>query len=190
MTDIVQEWWRKRAPRERTIILVGSVILLVFFLVEGMILPTVDRIQQLNRLVSDKERDLQKFAALRQSYEHLHVRLDHIHSKLDKQDDTFSLVAYIEQMTITQNINHTIAILRPNSATPVEGYQETAVELSLKKISLGQIISFLQALESSPYFIRAKQFSLKSRFSDTSFLDVHLIVSSYARTSILTAQSR
>ena len=178
MTEMVHEWWRQRAPREQTMLLVGGIILLLFFVVEGMILATVDRIQQLNRLVTDKERDLEKFAELRQSYEHLHVRLEDIQEKLNKQDDTFSLVAYIEQMTISQNVNHTIAVLRPNNAAPVDGYQETAVELSLKKITLGQIISFLQALESSPYFIHAKQFSMKSRFSDSSFLDVHLIVSS------------
>ncbi len=190
MTEMLQEWWRQRLPREQTMLLVGGILFLVFIIVEGIILPTVDRIQQLNRLVTDKERDLEKFAELRKSYEHHHVRLEDIQAKVNRQDDTFSLVAYIEQMTITQNVNHTIAVLRPNNAAPVEGYQETAVELSLKKITLGQIISFLQALESSPYFIRAKQFSMKSRFSDSSFLDVHLIVSSYAPASILTTQTR
>lgn len=184
MTGIMQEWWAQRAPREQTMLLAGGIIILLFFVVEWMILPTVDRIQQLNRLVSEKERNLGTFAELRKNYEHIHLRLDQIKSKIDKQDAAFSLVAYIEQMTISQQVNHTIVVLRPNNAEPFEGYQETAVELSLKKITLGQIISFLQALESSPYFIHVKQFSMKSRFSDSSFLDVHFIVSSYAPTSL------
>ncbi len=183
---MVQEWWAQRAPREQTLLRAGGAIILLFFAVEWMILPTVDRIEQLNRLVAEKEQDLGIFAELRQSYERLHVRLDDIQAKLDKQDETFSLVAYIEQMTISQNVNHTIVVLRPNNAAPFEGYQETTAELSLKKITLGQIISFLQALESSPYYIRVKQFSMKSRFSNASLLDVHLIVSSYAPTSLIT----
>ena len=185
MTGFIQEWWAQRASREQTMLQVGGAIILLFFALEWMILPTVDRIQQLNRLVANKERDLATFAELRKAYEHLHARLDDIQSKLDKQNETFSLVAYIEKMTISQNVNHTIVVLRPNNAAPFEGYQETAVELSLKKITLRQIISFLQALESSPYYIRVKQFSMKSRFSDSSFLDVHLIVSSYAPVSRL-----
>ncbi len=185
MKEILQNWWARRLPREQTVLLAGGIIILLFLIVEWMVLPTVDRIQQLNRLVSDKERDLGKFAQLRKSYQHNHVRLDEIKSKLENQGETFSLVSYIEQMTIAQQVNHTVAVLRPNDAAPFEGYQETAVELSLKKITLGQIISFLQALESSPYFIHVKQFSMKSRFSDSSFLDVRLIVSSYVPTSLL-----
>ena len=180
MTEIIREWWAQRSPREQSMLLVGGVIIILFFITEWMIIPTVDRIQQLNRLVTTKEQDLETFTELRKIYEHNHVRLEDIKSKLGQQDDTFSLVAYIEQMTISHKVNHTIAVLRPQNAAPVDGYQETSVELSLKKITLGQIISFLQALESSTYFIHVKQFSMKSLFSNPSLLDVHLIISSYA----------
>ncbi len=180
MKDLVLDWWAKRAQREQYMLLGGGIIILVFLLVDWVVLPTVERMKRLDRMISEKERQIGTFDQLSQTYQQTHDRLDAIISKLGQQRVGFSLVAYIEQMTIAQRVNYAVVALRPYTSAPFEGYQETAVELSLEKVSLAQTVSFLQALESSPHYIQVKRFSMKSRFSDSSLLDIQVIVSSYA----------
>ncbi len=183
MKETLLAWWAQRAKREQYMLLGGGFILVLLLTIDWGILPAIERIDRLDRLISQKEQDVSTFNQLNGSYQLTHRQLNKIKAQLDRQEATFSLVAYLEQLTITQRMNHTVVGLRPQSSAPYEGYQETAVELSLEKVALSQIIRFLETLESSQQYIHVKRFSMKSRFSDSSLLDIRLTVSSYAPTT-------
>lgn len=184
MTQTIKLWWTQRSQREKYVLLGGGLAIFVFLTMEWFVLPTLDRVNQLDLLIAEKEREIGRFEELRHMYHTTHARLENISAKLEKQEQGFSLVGYIEQMTMAQQVKHTVAGLRPIISTPIEGYQETAVELALENISLRQTVALLEALESSPYYLQVKQFSMKSRFSNPSVLDVRLVVSSYAPSSL------
>ena len=65
--------------------LLGGVILVSLFLVvDWFILPTVDRMNQLDLLISVKERELEKFGELHQSYQQIQFQLEEVKTKLQK----------------------------------------------------------------------------------------------------------
>ena len=45
------------------------------------------------------------------------------------------------------------------------------------------VLPFLTAIESAPYYLRVKRLAMKSRFSDSTYLDVTFVVSSYEKIS-------
>jgi general secretion pathway protein M len=184
MRQKFHQWWAQRNQREKYVLLGGGLAVFLFLTMEWFVLPTLDRLNQLDLLIVEKEREIGRFEELRHRYHGTHSRLENIVAKLEKQERGFSLVAYIEQMTMAQQVKHAVVELRPIVSSPIEGYQETAVELALENISLRQAVSLLEALESSPYYLQVKRFSMKSRFSDPSVLDVRLVVSTYAPSSL------
>ncbi len=176
----LREWFDQLANREKLLLFGGSILIVGFLFAEFLILPKVDRLAQLDRLIPEKEKELQSFGRLSQIYQEGREQLDHINGKLQKQPPHFSLISYIEKLTITKRLQDSIVGLRPQVSAPFEGFQETTVEVVLEALTLSQTVSLIQELEDSPYHIQIKQFSMKSRFSDPSLLDVRIVVSGYA----------
>jgi len=179
----MREWFEQLATREKLLLLGGGLLVATLLFAEFFIFPRMDRLTQLDRLIPEKEQELREFSTLRQSYRDNHQQLTLIQSRLKKQPPHFSLVSFIEQLAATHRLEDTIVSLRPKVSAPFKGFREQSVEVVFQGTTLSQTVAFIKGLEDSPYYFPIKQYSMKSQFSDPTFLDVRVVVSSYASSS-------
>lgn len=172
--------YKKLSRRERIFTMtggVGLILLLVYFIGVD---PMLERIKMTDRLIVKKEKDIEKMVKLKREYDGLKERFERIGTRLNRQKGDFSLLSFIEGTAQSIDIRNKISSMRPQPVnTQQDFFNEDSVELRIKNISLPKIVEFLKTMGDSPNYLRVKLIQFKTRYSDPSFLDVTLIISSY-----------
>lgn len=173
-------FYKKLSRRERIVTMtggVGLVFLLVYFLGVD---PMLEGIRMADRLILKKEKDIGEMVKLKREYDGLKERFERIETRLNRQKGDFSLLSFIEGTAQSIDIRNKISSMRPQPISRQEDFfKEDSVELRIKNISLPKIVEFLKTMGDSPNYLRVKLIQFKTRYSDPSFLDVTLIISSY-----------
>lgn len=173
-------FYKKLSRRERIVTMtggVGLVFLLVYFLGVD---PMLEGIRMADRLILKKEKDIGEMVKLKREYDGLKERFERIETRLNRQKGDFSLLSFIEGTAQSIDIRNKISSMRPQPISRKEDFfKEDSVELRIKNISLPKIVEFLRTMGDSPNYLRVKLIQFKTRYSDPSFLDVTLIISSY-----------
>lgn len=175
--------FRRLTRREQQFLLWGGVaalLILGYGLVVG-VRTYSDRLAQLDRLAQNKESDLKAISALTTNYRQLRDEVSRLESKIDRDRGSFSLLSFLETTAAQTNLRSQIAYIRPQPATTVDAFREISVEVRVENVTLDQVVRLLGALEGSPHFIRIKNLHLRTRFSDSRYLDATLIVATYDR---------
>jgi hypothetical protein len=96
-------------------------------------------------------------------------------------DGTFSLQGFLERWALESGIpKEAVDSMNSKDLPPKDTYQETEVQVKLKKINLRHLTNYLYKIENSRFPLRVKFLGTKTRFDDTNTLDVTFTVSSYA----------
>jgi len=61
----------------------------------------------------------------------------------------------------------------------VEGFREMGVEVKVQNVTLEQAVRFLSSIDDSPHLIRVKQLRMRTRFSDSRFMDATFLTVTY-----------
>lgn len=157
---------------------IAALSLIVYFMLAD---PALQRMTQLERLIPRKERDFSELVNLRQEYHAISDEIDALEKRLPLEGG-FSPLSFLEENAAKNRIKNNIAFIRP--LTPQEHqsrFREVPVEVKIEKVTLPQIIPFLNALENSPHPLRIKRLSMKTQFSDPDLLDVTFLVLSYEK---------
>jgi len=174
-------FFKKLSRRERIFTMTGGmglILLLVYFLGVD---PMLERIKMTDRLIVKKEKDIEEMVKLKREYDGLKLRFGKIETRLNRQKGDFSLLSYIEGTAQSIDIRNKISSMRPQPINSQEDFfKEDSVELRIKNIRLQEIVEFLKTMGDSPNYLRVKLIQFKTRYSDPSFLDVTLIISSYS----------
>ncbi|MDH5633667.1 MAG: type II secretion system protein M [Gammaproteobacteria bacterium] len=132
MTDSIaqiKQKWRGLQPRERTIILVGSVILAVFFVYAGVWIPVAGKIQALSTTLPKKQAQL----ALMQTQART-IKLATSNSGAKPEG---TVMARIEAISRQRNLASLIDTMEPQG--------NDGVRLVISSISFDQLIDLIDA---------------------------------------------
>lgn len=181
MMSMLQERWRHLATRERTIVVVGAIVVIASLLFLIVVDPLLTRIDRLERQAVRKSKDRGELAMLAAEYAAKQARLAKLEQRLPPADAPFSLLAFMEEAAASVQIRDRIVGMQPQQPTTLQGYQETSVDLRLDGIQLPQLLALLVALEQAPYDVQVRHLQIKPKYDNPVNLDATLRIVSYAK---------
>jgi general secretion pathway protein M len=169
------------SPRERLILMGGAGVLLLMGL--WALFETAgwysDRMQSMDRLIQEKQKDRIALVGLQKEYLALRGRLSGLEDRIARDRGSFSLLSFLESLAGKLGMRSNIAYMRPQPPTDVEGFRELGVEVKVQNVTLEQTVRLLSSIEDSPHLIRVKQLQIRTRFSDPRFLDATFLTVTY-----------
>jgi general secretion pathway protein M len=172
----IGDMWRRFSWREQLVLGWGAVIILGLLLYMVAVDPLLERMAILDRLIPQKQRELEQLNRLREEYGRLKGQVD---ADVRSLGTGFSLSTFVEKTVLERVGKPRLAGIKPQPELPFENYQEVAVEVRLEQVQLGQIVSFLSGLEQAPQRLRVKRLEIKSRFNEPDLLDAAITVAVY-----------
>lgn len=173
-------FWRERTDREKVVVGAG-VLSVVLLLAYGLVIdPLLERSARLDRLIVQRQADLERVTRLKGDYRKAADRVA-AQDRRTVEAGSFSLLSFLEQTATTQQIRDRLASIRPQSVQALPPYHEVSAEVKLENVTLVQVVAYLTALEAAPQRLRVKYLRLKTRFADPTVLDGSFIVATYEK---------
>lgn len=166
----------RMSPRERTLVSVASLGLLIAVLYSFVLDPLIVGEQQLARSMRRKEQDLEALAQLRYDYLDLSQKLAAGETLLAKTSKDFSLFAYLEA-TISQVTPGRISSMNRSNKTAGDEYEEELVEFKLTQVTLENVVDMLHRIEKAEHPLRVTRLQVKERTGAVHDFDVTATVS-------------
>jgi len=151
-----------------TLMGVGTVLLLYVFLVE----PALERVNTLSRVIPRKKNDLTKLRNKADEYTALHNKLENLRAQTASQEKTFKLLPALEAQLKKCGLSDNIVTMEQQVVPLKNSYEKTVVEISLKELSLSQLIDFLSKTKSSNRLVKTNTLHIKNNPKKKRMLDV------------------
>lgn len=164
------------SPRER--LLVGGVgAMLALLLVYGLVLgPVLDARSRAALRATTAEQDIQDLERLKRDLDEVNGRLARVEARIASgpQGNLFtSLESLARQSAVA------VESMEPQAAPANGRYRETKVQVTLKGVTLPQVVSYLGSIESAPQVLSVKSLRMRTRQDKPELLDVTFTVSSF-----------
>jgi general secretion pathway protein M len=181
MMHQLKDRWHHLAARERTILLVGGIVIglsLIFVLIVD---PLLAHLERLDRQASRKQKDIRELAALSQDYAAKRARLEKVEARMPPLNSHFALITFMEEAAMATHVRERITGMQPQVQTLPQGYQETAVDLRLEGVQLPELLALLVAIDQAPYGLQVRHLQIRPKFDNPVNLDATVRVLSYAK---------
>ncbi len=163
--------------RERWLTVGLLVFAAVWALFALSIRPAIERTETLNRVIPEKQRELDKLRAKSAQYLVLRGRLDDIEKKVASEDKGFELLTSLESMTTEFGLVGKVATMKQEVLQLDSKYCEVIVETRLENLTLKQLIEFLLKIKSSNHFLWIKSLYTKKNTTNPNLLDTVIQIS-------------
>jgi general secretion pathway protein M len=160
------------ARRERSVLWGGILFICGFLVFQGVIAPYLDARQNLERSLQRTQNDLLEMQILQSQYEEMKRRQGEITRLVGRRDAGFSLFSFLEQQATTVRVKNRVTYMKPSTLDLDEGLKELAVEMKIERITLRQLIDFLDKVESVDKVVVVKRLAVQKNKKDSNLLDV------------------
>jgi len=153
---------------------VGAVWSLYGFVIH----PMRDRIDTLRRIIPEKRSELREVRGLSDTYLTLRQDVEATQARLAAQDSDFQLLPFLESLIERHQLTPYVATMKRDTLTAQPGYAETVVEIGLEGISLGQLVRFLEAVETSEVLAQVATLHIHKSIESSAQLNSTIQISS------------
>jgi type II secretory pathway component PulM len=164
--------------RERLLAVGLTTALGVWGLYAVAIRPATDRIRTLQRVIPEKQAQLQDLQTRSAQYTALRSQCDQVKTQMAAQDPNFEITRFLETTIDQHKLAKHVVTMSPDTVQPQSGYSEIVVTIELHEISLKQLTYFLTALETSKSLVRVSTLHIRSDPKNETLLDSTVGVSS------------
>ena len=133
--------------------------------------PALERIETLNRVIPEKQNELEKLRTKTGEYIALHDSIEEMRTKIASQEETFELLPYAESLVQECGLTKNLVTMKQQASQLETNYNETVVEIVLENLTLRQIFDFLQKIKSSKILARTKTLHIKRNPTNADLLD-------------------
>ncbi|UCE49675.1 MAG: type II secretion system protein M [Phycisphaerales bacterium] len=140
--------------------------------------PVLERIETLNRVIPERQSELQHIRAKTDKYMALRAGIENLRTKVASQDQAFELLPLVESLIGECGLSGNLDSMNKQELELGTDYRETVVEVKMKRLTLPQIVDLLLRLRSSKVVTGIKRLYIKKNLTDASLLDPHLEISS------------
>jgi len=133
--------------------------------------PALERIETLNRVIPEKQNELEKLRTKTGEYIALHDSIEDLRTKIASQEETFELLPYTESLVQECGLTKNLVTMKQQASQIETNYHETVVEIELENLTLRQIFDFLQKIKSSKVLARTKTLHIKRNLTNANLLD-------------------
>ena len=133
--------------------------------------PARERIKTLNRLIPEKQNELEKLCARSKEYIFLRDGLGRLRTKIASQQDNFELLPFLEGLVRQSGLEEKVASMKQNILPLETEYCQTIVEVRFQGLTLSQLVDFLCKVESSQLPVKTKTLHIKKSPTNAELLD-------------------
>jgi regulator of replication initiation timing len=133
--------------------------------------PAFDRIETLNRVISEKQQELEEIRAISKEYIYTNNILDNLYVTVDSQRDTFELLPFLESLIEECGLAQNLETMKRQVLQIDSNYSEIIVEVRLESLSIGRLIDFLSKIESLQARAKTKSLYIKRNILNKNLLD-------------------
>lgn len=164
--------------REQTMALIAAAVVIILVVVLPITVAS-NRIGRLEKNVVQGRKQLRDVMRAIESYDSRRVYLDQL-QKLFAGGFDSSISSTLESIAEKHGMKDRIDSLKERAVAPSELFDESSVDVRLKRVRLEQLVGFLHAIEDQPdTLLRLKKLSIKTRFDNKQDMDVSFTVSTY-----------
>lgn len=140
--------------------------------------PAIERMETLNRVIPEKQDELDSMRAKAAEFVALIDGLDEMRVKIAAQDPAVELLPFVEALVNKHGLSQNLVAMEPPQTSQFgSGYTQTVVQIRMEKLSLRQIFDFISQLQSSQMLADTKRLYIKKNAKDASLLDAEVDVS-------------
>ncbi|MBN1803784.1 MAG: type II secretion system protein M [Sedimentisphaerales bacterium] len=159
------------APREKKIAIGLGVFAALWSFYAVAVSPALNRIETLNRVIGEKQQELEKIRAISREYVFFNRNPDTLHTQLDSAQDTFQLLPYLEALIDECGMAKNFETVKRQVLPIDSNYSEIVVEVRLNNLSISQLVNFLGKIESSKTIARTKSLYVRRNMVNKNLLD-------------------
>ena len=171
----------KITPRDRRILIVGGICVLIFLVLQFVVFPLVENRNRLKKSLAAREKGMVEMKELQARYRELNSKANTLFDQLAKRDGNFSLFSFLEQNAAKTKVKKNIAYMKPSEVADEGPFKEILIEMKLQAVTLKQLVKFLKSVESPENTVALKRISIQENKKEKQTLDVVLQVISLAR---------
>ena len=94
--------------------------------------PALERIETLNRVIPEKQNELEKLRIKTGEYIALHDSIEDLRTKIASQEETFELLPYAESLVQECGLTKNLVTMKQQASQLETNYHETVVEIELE----------------------------------------------------------
>ena len=164
------------SPRERLLVAGTGVVFLAFVLVVGVVNPALSASSRASRRVAAAEDELRAVQILRSRYDEVNARMASVEQRIQSgpKGEIFTVLESLARASAV-----TVDSMEPRTAPASDDYRETKVQVILRGVTLAQLVTYLQRIESAPQLLSIKSLRIRTRSDKPELLDVTFSVSSF-----------
>lgn len=158
--------------RDRTALIIGGSLLLVFIVLQFVVFPLVDKRKHLRKSIVSRETAVQEMRQMQTQYTQLSRQSHGLEQQLARRPKDFSLFSFLEKMATESKIKDHILYMKPSAVTGDGNLRQAMVEMKLQIIGLKQLVNFLKRIESPENVVTIKRISIQENKKAKGTLDV------------------
>lgn len=165
-------------PRDQTIALVATAIILVLIIVLPVMVAS-GRISKMEKSITNGNAQIKEIMREIDRLNESNAKLVEVQSKLAGGFDA-SISTTLENLANKSGIQDRIDSLKEKTAAPSDLFDESSVDVRLKKMTLPELVDYLYSIEYSPdKLLRLKRLEIKPRYDNPKEFNVSFQVSTY-----------
>ena len=179
----MRELWRRLvvafeglSRNERLLVSIAGGLTAVAVLWLAVVMPLVGSAQRVASQADTAEQQVQLVRALRSRFDEVNGRLAAVEARI-KSGPSGEIFTALERMAAESAVK--IDSMEPRTSPASEEYRETKVQVSLKGVTLAQLVGFLSRIDDAPQMLSVKSLRIRTRADKQDLLDVTFTVSSF-----------
>jgi general secretion pathway protein M len=172
---------KRLSRRDRMALIVGLGALLLYAALEFIIFPLHEQNARLVKSIRSKEKALAEMQAMQGQYRKLATRGEDLRQQLTGRPANFTLFSFLEQKAAASQVKQNIAYMKPSQTLEEGALKQLLVEMKLQAISLQQLVSFLEQIESPENIVAVRRITIQENTQTAATLDVVMQVVSVER---------
>ena len=178
VVQLIQNALSEMTPRDRKLLL-GMVVAASLAVTVGVASWMSSSLSRLDDTLTQREQTLGTIEVLLAEHSEASESKDAIEQQLQEHGST-DLSAYIEQAAGKINIRERLTSVREKSTKSDDFLEERSYSISLNRLTLDEMSSFLYEIEANGYPLQVKTFKARAKKrGDDKLLDVDMDVSSF-----------
>ena len=179
----MRELWRRLvvafeglSRNERLLVSIAGGLIALTLVWFALLMPLIGSAQRVASAAEAAEQEVEAVRGLRARFDEVNGRLAAVEARI-RSGPSGEIFTSLEQMAAQSAVK--IDSMEPRTAPASDEYRETKVQVSLKGVSLAQLVSLLSRIDEAPQMLSIKSLRIRTRADKQDLLDVTFTVSSF-----------
>src|ERR1700756_5544796 len=138
---------------------------------------------RLEKKTQSLQADLKRFESLRAEYLGSKHRIEELANTIKTGDEP--LISVVEKTLVDSRIDRGNFSIKSRTSTPGDLYEETSVDVEIKKIPLDRMVDVLYKFQTMPTYLKVSKLRPQTRFDNPDLMDISFRVSTFKLNQVL-----